>query len=121
MEEEKKFKIKLPKLSKWDKLGLIALFAFIILAAIPVYIPKGECEIARPGYKCASSVDVMIENCVYWGNYKCNTTADVSLPQVEWYIKNLCDMASKKKTLDCANLKLACNQITGNTTCLIGV
>lgn len=115
--DEKKFKLKLPKLSKSDKIGLLILAVFIILAAIPVYIPKGDCEIARPGYKCASSADVMIENCDYWGKYDCDTTKDVSLPQIEWYIGNLCKLASQKKTLDCANLKLACNQVTGNATC----
>ena len=125
MNEEQKPKRKLPfkiKLSKWDTISIIALIIFIILVSYPVYIPKGECEVARAGYKCASLEEVMIENCVYWGKYDCNTEADVSLPQIEWYIEKLCNLQNQYHNtgLVCSNLKSACNQIVGNQTCLIG-
>lgn len=118
--EEEKPKRRFPiKLSKWDILSIIILIIFVILVTIPVYIPKGECEVARPGYKCASVKDVMIENCVYWGNYSCDTSADVSLTQIEWYIENLCNLQNQYHNtgLDCSNLKSACNQITGSNVC----
>jgi len=116
---KKRFHIKLTKI---DMISILALIIFITLVSIPVYTPKGECEVARPAYKCASLKDVMIENCVYWGNYSCNTNADVSLPQIEWYIGNLCKLQNQyhNSGLDCSNLKLACNQITKNQTCPIG-
>lgn len=110
------------QLSKADKISILILIIFIILFTIPTYLPKGNCEVARPAYKCASLKDVMIENCVYWGNYNCDTQTDVSLPQVEWYIGNLCKLQNQyhNSGLDCSNLKKACNQITGNQTCSIG-
>ena len=119
---EEKPKRKLPfkiKLSKLDKISIIALIIFVIVVTIPVYISKGECEVARPEYKCASVKDVMIENCVYWGRYDCDTEAYVSLPQVEWYIENLCGLQNQYHNtgLDCSNLKSACNEIVGNQTC----
>jgi hypothetical protein len=115
-EHKKKFHI---KLTKKDIISIIALIVFLILVSIPVYVSKGECEISRPEYKCASIKNVMIENCVYWGSYNCNTNADVSLTQVEWYIKNLCDLQNNyhQTGLDCSNLKSACNKIVGNQTC----
>ena len=118
-EHEKKrlpFKIKITKI---DVIGLIALIVFIILLSIPTYLPKDSCEVARPDYKCASLKEVMIENCAYWGKYSCNTSADASLTQVEWYIGNLCDLQNKYHGtgLDCSDLKSACNQITGIHTC----
>jgi hypothetical protein len=111
------------KLSRVDIISIIILVIFLILVSIPSYISKGDCEVARPGYKCASLKNVMIENCVYWGKYNCNSTADVSLPQVEWYIGNLCDLQNKYHStdLDCSNLKQACNQIVGNKTCSVGI
>jgi len=102
-----------------DKVAIFALLAFIVLVSIPVYAPKGDCEIARPGYTCASSIDVMIENCNYWSQWSCDSSQDISLPQVEWYIDNLCDLASKRQSLDCSNLKLACNQVTGENICSV--
>lgn len=125
MAEEKKIeeqKIKLPfkiRLSKADIAALIVLAVFLILVSIPTYMSKGDCEVARPNYKCASLKDVMIENCNYWGTYECNTSADVSLTQVEWYIGNLCNLQNQYHNtgLDCYNLKLACNAITGSQTC----
>ncbi len=119
--KKKKFPFKI-KLTKWDIVSIIALIIFIILVSIPTYLPKGECEVARPGYKCASLKDVMIENCIYWGKYDCNTEADISLPQIEWYIENLCKLQNQYHNtgLDCSNLKSACNQITGNQTCPVG-
>lgn len=124
-EEKKKFSIIIwfKNWTKKDWIALIALIIFVILVSIPVYIPKGGCEVARPGYKCASAADVMIEHCNYWGRYNCDSSADVSLAQVEWYINNLCQIHNKYHNagLDCANLKLACNQITGNQTCQVFV
>jgi len=121
-EPKKRFPFKV-KLSKWGMISIIALIVFVILVAIPVYIPKGECEVARPGYKCASLKNVMIENCIYWGNYNCDTSADISLKQIEWYIENLCKLQNQYHNtgLDCSNLKSACNQIIGNQTCSVGV
>jgi len=113
---KKRFNIKLTKI---DIISIIALIIFVILVTIPVYLPKENCEVARPGYKCASLKDVMIENCIYWGNYSCNTDSDVSLPQIEWYIGNLCNLQNQYHSsgLECSNLKKACNQITENQTC----
>lgn len=114
---EQKKKFSLPKLTKHDKIAIAILIIFVILVSIPVYAPKGDCEVARPGYKCDSVKNVMIENCNYWAKYNCNTAADSSLVQIEWYIKNLCDYQSKKQSLDCSNLKNACNQISGKQLC----
>jgi hypothetical protein len=110
------------KLRKTDVLAIIVLIIFITLVIIPQYIPKDSCEVARPDYKCASVKDVMIENCNYWGKYSCNTNADVSLPQIEWYILNLCKLQNQYHNtgLDCSDLKSACNKITGNQTCPAG-
>ncbi|MFQ6020560.1 MAG: hypothetical protein ACE5J4_00885 [Candidatus Aenigmatarchaeota archaeon] len=112
-------KLKIPKLTKMDKIAIIILIIFVILVTIPIYLPKGECEVTRPRYKCASFKDVMIENCQYWAQYDCDTSSDISLVQIEWYIKNMCEFQSKKQILDCSNLKLACNQITGSQICPI--
>ena len=130
MEEEKKG-FKLPKLKKWDKIGIVVLIIFVILVSIPVYRSKAGCEVARPGYKCASAREVIIEHCTLWGEFGCphceedewQTCADPSLPQVEWYIENLCKVHNdnNKDKLDCSNLKLTCNQATGETTCPIGL
>lgn len=114
--------MKFPKLTKQDKISIILLIIFLILITIPVYIPKDECEVARPGFKCESAKNVMIENCVYWGEYNCDTSSDVSLPQIESYIENLCEIHNEYHNagLDCANLKLACNQVTESISCPIG-
>ncbi|MDD5416788.1 MAG: hypothetical protein PHU12_02315 [Candidatus Aenigmarchaeota archaeon] len=119
MEEEKKKLFKIPKLKKWDKIALVGLIIFIILMAIPVYRSKGDCEVARPEYKCESAKNVMIEHCTYWAQYQCDTSADISLPQVEWYIKNLCEIYNQNHNagLNCNNLKLACNVISGQSLC----
>jgi hypothetical protein len=110
------------KLTRTDILAIIALIIFIILVTIPQYISKDNCEVARPNYKCASLKDVMIENCNYWGKYECDTNADVSLPQIEWYILNLCKLQNQYHGtgLDCSDLKSACNKITGSQTCPTG-
>ena len=110
------------KLTRENIIAIIALLVIVILVTIPTYLPKGECEVGRPNYKCASFKEVLIENCNYWGEYECNTDADVSLPQIEWYIENLCELQNKYHNtgLDCSNLKSACNKITGSQTCPIG-
>lgn len=121
MSEGKKFKIPKIKLTKWDIISIAALIVFVVIVSIPTFLPKDTCEVARPEYKCASFEQVMIENCNYWGEYDCDTEADVSLTQVEWYIDNLCDLQNQYHGtgLDCSNLKIACNQITGADTCLV--
>jgi hypothetical protein len=118
--EEHKRKIPL-KLTRWDVIAVVILILFVIVVTIPNYVSKDDCEVARPAYKCASFKDVMIENCVYWGNYSCNTQSDVSLPQIEWYIDNMCNLQNQyhNSGLDCSSLKGACNQIVGNQTCPI--
>ncbi|MCD6477135.1 MAG: hypothetical protein J7K26_03175 [Candidatus Aenigmarchaeota archaeon] len=107
------------KLTKWDKISIVFLIIFVLVMAYPIYRDKDECEVAKPGYECASAKDVMIENCEYWAKYDCDTSKDESLVQIEWYIDNLCDIASKHKelNLECHNLKLACNQISGKQLC----
>ncbi len=118
-EHTPKKKFSISNLTKWDKISIVALVVFIILMAIPQYMPKGECEIARAGYECESAKNVMIENCEYWAKYNCDTSADVSLPQIEWYTENLCEIHNKNHNagLDCANLKAACNQVSGKSLC----
>jgi hypothetical protein len=96
--------------------------------SVPVYLPKAGCEVARPDYKCASAKDVMIENCMFWGNYTCEhctdwrTCSNPSLQEMEWYIGNLCNIHNRYNPdqFDCSNLRLACNQATGNATCPLG-
>ena len=114
-----KKKFKLPKLKRFDKIAILVLIIFVILVAIPVYKDKGDCEVARPGYKCESAKNVMIEHCEYWGQYNCDTDADVSLPQVVWYIENLCELHNEYHDagLSCANLQTACNQVSGQSLC----
>lgn len=118
-------KSRLPFKIKLTRVSIISIFILIVvvaLLAIPTYLPKGNCEVARPDYKCVPFKTALIENCAYWGKYNCNTSADVSLPQIEWYIGNLCDLQNQYHNtgLDCSNLKQACNQITGTTTCPAG-
>jgi len=110
------------KLRKWDFIAIAALLVFLILLTVPFYVPKNNCEVARAEYECATFEEVMIENCNYWGEYDCNTEADVSLPQIEWYIGNLCSLQNQYHStgLDCSNLQVACNQITDAQTCPIG-
>ena len=105
------------KLTKTDKIAVAALLIFVVLMALPIYFPATDCEVARPGYKCETAKNVMIEHCEYWGEFNCDTSADNSLPQVEWYLENLCDIAKRHESLDCSNLKLACNQVTGTQIC----
>ena len=104
---------------KKDWIALAVLIIFVVMLALPSYLPKNGCEVARPNYKCESAKNVIIENCVFWGKWSCDTTADESLTQVEWYIGNLCGIHNKYNSdkLDCSNLKLACNQATGNAIC----
>jgi hypothetical protein len=125
MAEEKKTentikaRIKFPKLTRTDILSVIVLIIFVIFLSYPTYAPKDDCEVSRPEYKCASFKDVMIENCEYWGKYNCDTNADVSLTQIEWYIDNLCKLQNQyhNSGLGCSSLKSACNQITGKHFC----
>lgn len=112
--------LKIPKLARKDYIAIAVLIIVVLLAAMPIYFkPNPDCEIARPGYKCESAKNVMIEHCSYWGEFKCDTSADNSLPQVEWYIGNLCEIHNQHHadTFDCSNLMRACNQATGAQTC----
>ena len=106
-------------LTKKDWVYIIGLIVFIAILTYPNYISKGDCEVARPGFKCESIKNVMVENCQYWGKYSCDTSKDVSLTQIEWYIGNLCKLQNQyhNSGLDCSNLKLACNQIAENQVC----
>lgn len=130
--EKKKFDVA-GYFKKWRRIDWIALailIIFVVVVALPVYLPKNGCEIARPGYKCDSAKNVMIENCVFWGESSCehcekqdwNKCVNISLPNIEWYIDNLCEIHNKYNAdkLDCSNLKLTCNQVTGNVTCPVG-
>ena len=122
MAEEKKSRMPKLKLGKWDVIAIVFLLIFVIAISIPTYLPKDSCEVARPEYKCATFEQVMIENCNYWGEYDCDTSADVSLTQIEWYIGNLCNLQNQYHStgLDCNTLQIACNQITGEQICPIG-
>jgi hypothetical protein len=107
------------KIGRNEVIVIIASVIVLAVMSIPPYLPLNDCEVARPAYKCASFQDVMKENCVYWGNFSCNTASDASLPDVEWYILNMCKLQNQYHGtgLDCANLKAACNRIVGNQTC----
>jgi hypothetical protein len=119
---EGKPKFKMPfsyKVTKWDIIGAAISIVILSLMILPQYIPKDGCEVARPNNECATVKDVMTEHCAYWGNYSCNTSADVSLTQVEWYIGNLCKLQNQYHGtgLECSNLKSACNQMSGKNIC----
>lgn len=113
-----------------DWIALAALMIFVVIVATATYWPKAGCEVARAGYKCEPAKDVMIENCVFWGDWSCEhcepknwqTCGHESLPQIEWYIGNLCEIHNSyhPDKFDCSNLKLACNQATGEATCPLG-
>ena len=103
-----------------DWIALVALVVLVIVLALPDYLPKNGCEVARAAYKCLPAKTVMVENCDMWGNFSCDSTADTSLPQVEWYIDNLCTIHNRlhpDDQLSCGNLRTACNQATGQQVC----
>jgi hypothetical protein len=115
-------KVKMPfnyKVTKWDVIGAAIAVVILSLMILPQYVPKDGCEVARPDNKCDTVVNVMTEHCTYWGNFSCNTASDVSLTQVEWYIADMCKLQNEYHGtgLDCANLKSACNQISGKQLC----
>jgi hypothetical protein len=106
----------------WKKADFAALvFLILVVSFFGYYVfgPKNGCEVARPGYKCETAWNVMAEHCLYWGNWSCDSSRDVSLPQVEWYISNLCKIHNEyhDNKLDCTNLKEACNVVTGKQIC----
>lgn len=107
------------KLGKGEIALLATFIVFLILVSIPVYTDKHGCEVARPGYKCASAYEVIIENCKHFAKYNCNVSADISLAQVVWYIKNLCEIANKYHNygFDCSDAKSICNTVLNYTAC----
>jgi hypothetical protein len=111
--------LKIPKLTRNDKIAIAFLVIFVVVMAYPIYKDKEGCEIAQGGYTCDSAENVMIDNCEYWGKWKCDSTADVSLPQIEWYIGNLCEIYKNNHdgSFDCSNLPQACNAISQKTLC----
>jgi hypothetical protein len=111
------------KFTRTDMIAIGILAAFVILFAFFIYSPKDSCEVARANYKCSTVKQAMSEYCVYWGNYSCNTAADASLPDVEWFIGNMCQLQNgyHQSGLDCSNLKSACNKITESQICPAGL
>ena len=113
--------VSIPKveLSNKDKIAVAGLVVFLVFMYIVINLPRGDCEVARPGYKCQSIKNVMVENCNYWSGYSCDTSKDISLKQVEWYIGNLCNLQNQYHSsgLDCSNLQRACNQISSQSLC----
>ncbi len=118
-EEVKLPKISIPKFTRRDWVALAVLLITVALLAIPIYTDKKGCEVARPAFKCESAKNVMTEHCGLWEKYSCDTSKDVSLPQVEWYIENLCKIHNSLHSdkLDCNNLKAACDALTGLNKC----
>jgi hypothetical protein len=111
------------KLTKRDMIAIGILAAFVLISAFMVYTPKDSCEVARGDYECSTVKVAMSEYCAYWGKYSCDTSTDVSLPDVEWFIGNMCNLQNQYHGtgLDCSNLKSACNKITGIQTCPVGL
>jgi hypothetical protein len=105
-------------ITKKDMFAIIALVLFVFLMAVPIYKDKEGCEIAQAGYTCDSAENVMIDNCKYWAQWNCDSSADSSLPQIEWYIGNLCEIYKKNHdaNFDCS-LPVACNSISGENLC----
>jgi hypothetical protein len=115
-------KLAFSKLSRNDVAAIVILAAFLIIVSIPAYLPKNGCEVARPNYKCVSFVDVMKENCQDLAKYDCDVNADVSLTDIVWYTRNLCDLQNSNHGtgLDCSDIKSACNQMAGSQICPTG-
>lgn len=111
--------LKRVKLSRFDILALAALVGFIVLMASLIYAPKGGCEVARAGFTCAPAKDVMVEDCSYWSKWNCDSSKDISLPNIEFQIEGLCKVQNRLHGtgLDCSNLKQACNQIAERQVC----
>lgn len=95
----------LPKLNKKDMIAIVITVVILILMAIPNYIPKGDCEVARAGYTCDTILNVMRENCNYLQN---NSFSDQN---IVWYVNNLCELQNKYHdfNLDCSNIQAVCN------------
>lgn len=107
------------KLGKFDLIAIAALAGFIVLMAALIYAPKGNCEVARAGFACVPAKEVIIEDCNYWSKWNCDSTKDASLPDIEFQIGSLCKIQNSLhgSGLDCSNLKIVCNQITGKQVC----
>ena len=104
--------------SDWISLAILVIVTFSFSYWLNFW-PRGSCEVATAAYKCVPAQEVIIEHCNYWGNWSCDSSKDVSLPQVEWYISNLCQIHNKlhDNKFDCNNLRLTCNQATGKKVC----
>jgi len=107
------FKFEMPKFTKRDWTALAVLLVAVVLLAIPIYADKKGCEVARAAFKCEPAKIVMTENCQLWNKYSYDTSKDISLVQVEWYIGNLCTIHNRYHSdkLDCSNLKAACDSL----------
>ena len=114
--------MKLLKLSRTDVLAIVVLVVFVAVISLPAYLPKNGCEVARPDYKCVTFVDVMKENCQFWGKYDCDTNADPSLPDLVWYTQNLCNLQNENhgSGFDCSDLNSVCNEVVGSPVCPSG-
>lgn len=101
----------------------VAILAVVVAVLItPAYLPKNGCEVARPNYECVTFVDVIKENCQFWGKYDCDSSADPSLPDLEWYTRNMCNLQNSNHVtgLDCSDLKSVCNEVVGGQICPTG-
>jgi hypothetical protein len=110
--------LKIPKLGRRDYVGIAVLVLVVAILMVPTYYrPNPDCEVSRPAFKCETAKNVIVENCNYWGRFDCDSTADSSLPQIEWYIQNLCGIHNRYHAdkLDCSNLKHACNQVAAQS------
>ncbi len=107
------------KLQTKDIVIIVLFLTFLVLVTIPVYKDKHGCEVARPNYKCESAYNVLKENCIYWAKFNCNTSADPSLPQIVWYIKNLCEIANSHHDYGypCDQPEKVCNMVLNKTVC----
>ncbi len=126
-------------MKKSDVAYILGAVLFVIVLGLPGLLPKNGCEVARPGYKCASAEEVIKENCRYFAGFSCDSncsgfggrygceksgcvwvpelrecTSDISLPNVKWYISNLCEIAkSRHPGIDCSDPVEVCKRIAG--------
>lgn len=92
------------RISKWSIVSVVLLIVLIILLSVPNYINKSNCEVARPGYKCETMLNVIRENCAY---LKTNNFTDES---IVWYVEQLCPLQNQyhNSKLDCSSARQVC-------------